>query len=522
MGNGYLLAHDLGTSGNKAVLFDAGGGLVASVFRPYPTLYPREGWVEQRPDDWWIAVCGATRSLLEISAVRSADVLCVSFSAQMMGCLLVGRDGSPLRNTMIWADSRAQRQEAGMIARAGMKRGYHITGHRLSASYSAAKLLWVRDEEPEVYQAASKMLQAKDYILYRMTGNLLTDYSDASGTNLLDIERKDWSDELLEAFALRRDLLPELHPSTDLAGTVTAQAARECGLLPGTPVVVGGGDGSCACVGAGVLRPGSAYNVIGTSSWISCATRAPYFDPEMRTFNWVHLDPALYTPCGTMQAAGLSYQWYKNSFYGEEEARAQREGRNVYELLDAGAEAASPGAGGVIFLPYLVGERSPHWNLNARGAFIGLNATTGKTHLARAVLEGVGMNLRIILETLDAAQRIDALTVIGGGAKGRTWLQILADIWQRPLSIPAHMEEATSLGAAICGGVGIGLYESFASCVDLNPMAGRILPNPDNREAYDMLFAVFQQSYGGLVPALDQLSGWRRYAEKKEGSQCLR
>lgn len=509
MTNGYLLAHDLGTSGNKATLYDTEGRLVDSAIYTYQTLYPHSRWVEQNPEDWWTAVCVTTRALLEKAAVKASDILCVSFSAQMMGCLLVDGQGVPLRPMITWADSRAWAEEAWMRAQAGAERAYRITGHRLGASYSAAKLLWVKANEPDVYRRADKMIHAKDYIIFRLTGRLVTDFSDASGTNLLDIEKKVWSDELVSAFGLRRDLLPELRPSADVAGRVTPAAARACGLAEGTPVVVGGGDGSCACVGAGVVAEGLAYNVIGTSSWISHAARRPHFDPEMRTFNWVHLDPALYTPCGTMQAAGLSYQWYKNTLCGDEAAQAEREGRGVYDLLDEAAAAARPGAGGVLYLPYLIGERAPLWNLNARGAFVGLHASTQKGDLSRAVLEGVGCNLRIILEVFASTQPLDNIIMIGGGAKGRTWLQILADIWQRTLRVPTYIEEATSLGAAICGGVGIGLFRDFKACEAFNPVVDEIRPNPARKALYDTLFSLFQQTYEQLIPVYDRLADAR-------------
>ena len=509
MEKGYMLAHDLGTSGNKTTLFDTSGQLVASSVYSYTSLYPYACWVEQNPEDWWNAICTTTRNLLEQAGIHASEVLCVAFSAQMMGCLLVDNKGNPLRNMITWADTRAQKQEAWMIGQVGMEHGYRITGHRLSASYSAAKLLWVKENEPDTYRKAYKMIHAKDYIIYRLTNNLLTDYSDASGTNLLDINKKDWSQELLDAFSIKPDLLPELHPSTDVAGKISTEAAKACGLAEGTPVVIGGGDGSCACVGAGVVEEGKAYNVIGTSSWISSAMRKPYFDPMMRTFNWVHLDTELYTPCGTMQAAGLSYQWYKNTLCQNEELQS-KSCNNVYELIDKSAQSAAPGANGVLFLPYLIGERSPLWNLNARGAFVGLNASTKKSDLSRAVLEGVGYNLRIILEAVTAQQPVDRIIMIGGGAKGRAWLQILSDIWQMPLAVPMYIEEATSMGAAICGGVGIGLYDSFQDCANFNKIKEEISPNPENGYLYNQLYPIFQQAYEGLIPAYEHLAQYNQ------------
>ncbi len=496
----YILAHDLGTSGNKATLYDEAGALCSSVLCEYPTYYPHDRFVEQDPLDWWRAVCDSTKGLMEKAGIGPEAILCVCFSAQMMGCLPVDGQGAPLRRMILWADTRAQAQERRMIARVGMERGYRITGHRLSASYSAAKLMWVRDHEPEVFSRTAKMLHAKEYIIHCLTGEFVTEYSDASGTNLMDIEKKQWSQEMLDALEIPRAMLPDLHRSCDIAGGVTREAAEATGLLAGTPVVIGGGDGSCACVGAGVARPGRAYNVMGSSSWISLASRQPLFDGQMRTFNWVHLDESLYTPCGTMQAAGFSYSWFRDALGQEEIQKAAQQGVSAYSLLDALAEASSPGAGGVVYLPYLLGERSPRWDHSARGAFIGMGVSTTKGDLARAVLEGVGYNLKIIRDILGREFPMEKLIMIGGGAKGRTWLRILADIWQTELTLPRYREEATSMGAAVCGGVGIGLYDNYAVVEKMNPDEEIITPDPANAAAYERAFARFDEAYEALKP----------------------
>ena len=505
----YILAHDLGTSGNKATLYREDGTLAASTLYEYPTYYPFPGAVEQNPGEWWRAVCESTKTLLEKAGISNREIAAVSFSAQMMGCLPVDREGNALRNMLIWADTRSGRQEAWMKEQIGEKRGYEITGHRISASYAAAKLLWIRDNEPEVYAKCSKMIHAKDYIIFRLTGNLVSDYSDASGTNLFDIRQKKWSDELTEAFGIPKELLPEVHPSTDIAGEITAGAAVQTGLLKGTPVVIGGGDGSCACVGAGVVREGKAYNVLGSSSWISTAGKSPIFDDEMRTFNWIHLDKDLYTPCGTMQAAGYSYSWYRNTLCGEERAEAAEMGVSAYDRINEGVMESRPGAGGVLYLPYLLGERSPRWNPDARGSLIGLSVTTTKGDISRAILEGVGYNLKIILDVLQKQSRIDELILIGGGAKGRVWLQILADIWQKRILVPAYLEEATSMGAAICAGVGIGLYPDFTVAERLNRTEYVIEPNGENRDTYELLYRIFNQSYDALTDVYSELAKYR-------------
>lgn len=492
----YIMAHDLGTSGNKATLYSLDGQLVASSVSGYATAYPGTGQVEQDAEAWWQAVCTSSRELMAASNVDPRQVLCVSFSGQMMGCLPVDRQGTPLRPAIIWADTRATAQEARMKQAVGPSAFYHITGHRPSASYTAAKWLWIREHEPEVARRTYKLLQAKDFIVQRMTGCFATDYSDASGTNMLDIRSKQWSDTLLCELDIAEALLPELHPSAWVAGALRPQPAAACGLLPGTPVVLGGGDGSCACVGAGVVAPGSAYHVLGSSSWISTASREPVFDSAMRTFNWVHLNPDLYTPCGTMQAAGCSYQWLHELLQAD------------YTAMNQEATSSSPGAGGVLFLPYLLGERSPRWDAEVRGAFLGLSQTTARGDMARAVMEGVAMNLKIILDVLTEHIAIDSLNVIGGGAVTPVWLQILADVWQRRLTLLSDPRQATSLGAAICGSIAIGALDSWETSLQWNRPQGAVLPSPQAEE-YQALFPAFENAYHCLRDVNHQLYQFR-------------
>ena len=508
----YILAHDLGTTGNKATLFSLDGELGASVLYEYPVSYPYDGWVEQDPEDFWKAVCLSGKQLLEKACITPADVAGVCFSGQMMGCLLVDSEGSPLRPIIIWADTRAARQAEEMEKKLGMEYVYRVTGHRISASYSAAKLLWVRDNESAVYKRAHKMLNAKDYIVYKLTGNFVTDYSDASSTNLFNLDKKDWDVQTINMLGIPRSLLPDPHPSSDRAGSISAEAARETGLLEGTPVIIGGGDGSCACVGAGVVSEGNAYNVLGSSSWISLASRKPVYDPQMRTFNWVHLDPDLYTPCGTMQAAGYSYNWYKNTLCREEMDKAQKNGENPYNLINAGVAASTPGANGLIYLPYLLGERSPRWDHDARGAFIGLSVSSRKDDISRAVLEGVAFNLKIILGILEqgVAGGINEIILIGGGAKGDVWLQILSDIWQKTLSVPVLREEATSLGAAVCGGIGVGAFKNYEVISRFNKIEKVITPNAVLADRYNALFSIFDKSYENLKTVYKELAEYRR------------
>jgi len=503
----YILAHDLGTTGDKASLYDREGTVLASSFFGYGTELPRVNWVEQNPEDWWQAVCVSTHQLLDSAKVPPAEIACVVFSGQMMGCVAVDRQARPLRNALIWADMRAVPEAQSIIDGVGMERAYRITGHRASSSYSGAKILWIRNHQPDIFRQTHKFLHAKDFIVARLTGNFVTDYSDASGMNLLDLQAGDWSDPILDAIGLDRAVLPELHASIDVVGEVTTQVAEDVGLAAGTPVVIGGGDGCCAATGAGVVREGSAYNYIGSSSWIALATKTPVLDPTMRTFTWAHLVPGMFSPCGTMQAAGGSYQWLRDNFCQPEKEAAAELGLSPYELMNLQAEQSPPGANGLLFLPYLLGERSPRWNPKARGGFIGLTMKHNRADMIRAGLEGITFNLRVILEAFQEQDtQVTAMRVIGGGARGRVWRQIMADIYGMPVLRPRLLEEATSLGAAIAGGVGVGIFADFTIAEKLTPIVDTTLPNAAHKPVYDRLYAVFNRAYAAFEPLFDELA----------------
>jgi len=502
----FILAHDLGTTGNKATLFDREGRLVARAFSGYDTVHPEPTWAEQDPRDWWRAVIEATRALLAESRIAAGDIAVIAFSGQMMGCLPVDAAGRPLRRCIIWADQRAVAQAARLAERVGEERVYRITGHRVSPTYSAPKMMWVRDNEPDVFAQTYKFLHVKDYIAYRMTGAFVTDCSDASGMSIYDLERGEWSDEILQALELDAGMLPEVHNSTDVVGELTKLAAEELGLRAGIPVVIGGGDGASAAVGAGAVKEGPAYNYIGSSSWVSFGAARPIYDPGRRIFNWAHMVPGMFAPCGTMQAAGGSYQWLRRQICWSETVEASETGDDAYEVMNRRAAESVPGARGLLFLPYLQGERSPHWNPRARGAYVGLQVTHTRADLIRATLEGISMNLRTILQSfLDAGACINEVILIGGGAKGALWRQILADVFGRPTLQPRLLEEATSLGAAIAGGVGVGLFRDFSVAERCIEIVDRHTPDPAAQAVYDRLYPVFLEAYRALVPVFDQL-----------------
>ena len=503
----YVVAHDLGTTGNKATLYDREGRLVGASFQAYDTEYAHTGWAEQNPQDWWDAVCQSTRHLLSETGVNRNDIACVTFSGQMMGAVPLDKDARPLRNAIIWADQRALDQERWIGERVSFEDVYQITGHRLSSSYSLAKILWIRDHQPEIYQATYKFVHAKDSIVARLTGNFVTDPSDASSMNLYDLNSGAWSSKILDAVELPVDILPEIRQSIDVVGEVRADVADKVGVAAGTPVVIGGGDGACAAAGAGVINEGSAYNYVGSSSWIAISTAKPIYDPEYRTFTFGHVIPDMFMPTGTMQAAGASYQWTRDQLSLFEKETAERLGISPYELINLEVAQVAPGADGLFFLPYLMGERSPRWNPHARGAFVGLTIRHTRAHMYRAVLEGVTMNLRVILDAFrDQGTRIEAMRLIGGGASGRIWNQIMADIYGMPVQRLTILEEATSMGAALVGGVGVGLYPGFSMIETMNDVAIAVLPDRKAQAAYKKMLPIFNQLYRALAPVYDEIA----------------
>lgn len=502
----YILAHDLGTTGNKATLYDADGHLVGSAFHAYATQYQHAGWAEQNPEDWWQAVCLSTRQLLAETGIRGADVAVLSFSGQMMGAVALDKHAHPLRPAIIWADTRATEQSKRLSEKLSPEQVYRITGHRLSSSYSVHKIAWIRQHQPDIYHATYKFMHAKDAMIARLTGRFVTEPSDASGMNCYHLEGGTWSGMILEAAGVDAEKLPDIVASTDVVGGVLASVAGELGLPVGVPVVAGGGDGACASVGAGSVREDVVYSYVGSSSWIATTSAKPIYDPDQRTFSFGHVVPNMFMPCGTMQTAGASYQWTRDQLGGLERQAADLLGVSSYTLMNTLAEGSAAGANGLLFLPYLLGERSPRWNPNARAAFIGMTMRHTRADMFRAVLEGVALNLKVIAEAfIRQGAQVDAVRAIGGGVSGRLWAQIMADVYGAPLHRLHILEEATSMGAAVVGGVGVGIYPDFSIAEAMNPIEETLMPNPEQRALYAKRLQAFEAAYSALEPIFEML-----------------
>lgn len=487
----YILAHDLGTSGNKATLFDANGRLVSSNVTPYQMNVFNSNWAEQDPLIWWDAVCQSSRKVLE--TIDKKKVASVAFSGQMMGCLCVDEKGKPLHNAMIYCDQRSTKQEAQFIETLGFDHIYQITGHRPSASYTLSKIMWIRENLQEIYAKTYKILQAKDYMNFLLTGNYYTDYNDASGTNAFDLKTFSWSLEILNAVGIPVSLFPQAVPSSTCIGSVHHRASVETGIPEGTPVIVGSGDGGCASLGAGSVSFGKPYCYMGSSSWVSIAAKNPLEDKEMRSFTWAHPVENLYQPCATMQTAGGAMTWFAQTFLGSTDGK-------MLDTMNRSSEKSSPGANGLFFLPYLLGERSPWWNPKARGAFIGIHMNTTFNDYCKAVFEGIAMNLGLCFSKMRDEIPDQQICFIGGGALNISLRQVLADVFGCEIIIPEFLTEATSMGAALLGGVGSGIYSDFSLIEKMNPTKSIIKPNMSNHALYQKNIQLFADAYRNLEP----------------------
>lgn len=496
----YILAHDLGTSGNKATLFRTDGSLMGSRTYGYDVFYDHPLWAEQDAGDWWQAVCASTKELLSASHVQGEEVKAVSFSGQMMGCLPVDRQGNPLRRSIIWADQRAQKQAAVLGEKMEDGRFYQINGHRNTASYGIQKAMWIKENQPEIYENTYKFLNAKDYIVFRLTGKFYTDCSDANSMDCFDLAKRQWSQEIVEASGVDMDKLPEIVESVYYVGNVTTEAAALTGLSTKTKVIMGAGDGVAANVGAGCVAPGKAYCCMGTSAWVAGTSEKPVLDENRRIVCWAHAVPGMYSPNGTMQYAGGSYKWMKETICHEEAKLAEEQGCSPYDIINEKIASCKPGADGVIFLPYLLGERAPRWNPDAKGVFFGLTATTSREQMLRSVMEGIVMNLGICFDILRQQTPIEEILLIGGAARSSQWRRGIADIFHTRVCVPEYLEESNSMGAALIAGVGSGIYKDFQAIDQFIQIRETICPDEENVKTYGTVQKRFEEVYQALLP----------------------
>jgi len=455
-----LLGIDVGTSGAKAILIDSRGVVQAAHTTPHELLAPKPQWSEQHPADWWLGCAASIRQALAASGAAARDIAAVGLTGQMHGLVLLDARGEILRPAILWNDQRTAAQCDAIHDRVGFDRVLRITGKPVLTGFTAPKMLWVRENEPDVFARAEMMLLPKDYVRYRMSDAFATDVADASGTSVFDVGARAWSAELLEALELKRERLPEVYESPDMCARVSAEGAKATGLLEGTPIVAGAGDQAAEAVGCGIVDEGAVSVTIGTSGVVFASTPSMRVDPKGRLHAYCHAAPGLWHVMGVMLSAGGCMQWYRDALCASEKARAEREGIDAYDLLTREAAEIEPGSEGLIFLPYLTGERTPHADPHARGVFFGLTRRHTKAHLTRALMEGVTFGLRDLFDlTRELGVPVRSTRISGGGARSALWRQMLADILRTDVTT-VNVTQGAAYGAALLAGVGARIFPS--------------------------------------------------------------
>ena len=505
MSGPYVLGCDVGSQGTNVALYAADGTLVSSSYQPYDLSFPNPGWAEQDPDLWISATqAGISAVLTELPEGPSA-VKGLSFGSQLDGMVVCDAAGNALRPSLIWMDRRAEEQAAALAKVMDEAEFYRRVGANLDSSHAVFKALWVRDNEPEVFAKAAHLMPPGSYVLWKASGVLAVDYSNASSLALLDPRTRAWSDEVLDATGIDRAMLPELGPGTRAVAAVTAAFAEETGLSPDTVVAIGCGDEMAATLGAGVFAPGEVCDVVGTAEPVCAASAEPREDPTMLVECHPHADPDAWLLENPGFVSGGNLRWWRDQFAPIERG-AEAEGLgDAYDLLSLEAERIPPGAEGVVFLPAMQGAMAPEWNGAARGVFYGLTLAHTRAHMTRAVLEGSAFGLRDILEAMTGAGLdVRRLTIVGGGAKGPLWRQIKSDVTGLPVRVPESVE-TTATGAAILAAVGAGVHSTVADAVDAfvayRPEEHQ--PDPERREAYDEAYRLYRDVYFALKPVFD-------------------
>jgi len=496
----YLLGIDIGTSGTKTLLVDERGRIRASATVEYPAYAPRPAWSEQDPEDWWQATRASVRQVLRAAKVRPVEVAGIGLSGQMHGSVFLDRRGRVLRRAILWNDQRTG-AECDEITRAagGRRRLLGMVSNPALTGFTAPKILWVRRHEPRVYERTAQILLPKDYVRYRLTGEFATEVSDASGTLLLDVKRRRWSKELLGLLHIDPALLPTVYESPEVTGVLTKEAARACGLVPGIPVVGGGGDQAAGAVGNGLVRRGVISATLGTSGVVFAHADCVETDPEGRVHTFCHAVPGKWHVMGVVLAAGGSLQWFRNTLCQDLVAAARKKKVDPYELITAEAAGVAPGSDGLYFLPYLTGERTPHADPHARAAWIGLSNMHTRAHMARAVMEGATYAMRDSLEIIQGmGVPVTEIRVSGGGARSRFWRGLQADIYRQAVWTVSSAE-GPAYGVALLAGVGTGIWKSVPeACRATIRTLDRTVPTRKNVARYQTLYPMYGRLYRSL------------------------
>ncbi|MFW6022548.1 MAG: xylulokinase [Bacillota bacterium] len=494
----YLLGLDIGTSGVKGLLLSVEGDIKITRTENYPLSTPQSGWAEQNPEDWWEATQECIKSIIADSGVKASEISGISFSGQMHSSVFLDENMEVIRPAILWSDTRTTKQCEEIYDKSGgLENLIEYVSNPALEGFTAPKILWLRENEPENFSKVKMVLLPKDYIRYKLTGEIHMDVSDGAGTLMMDVEEKEWSEELLDKLELSSDILPPLVDSITITGKITGDVADQTGLEKGTPVVAGGADNSCGAIGSGIIKEGRVMVSIGTSGVVVAFSRKPAADSKGRLHLFNHSRPDSWYMMGVMLSAGMSFSWMKESLF---------DGKLDYDKLNELAEEVEAGSEGLIFLPYLYGERTPHADANARGVFFGISGKHQQKHFVRSVMEGVAYGLKDSLELIkEQGVKIDQIRAIGGGAKSAVWQQILADIFGQDISL-LNVEEGPAFGAALIAGVGVGQYDSFEEAEEgIIKVVKTISPDKENMKKYNDYYPVFKNIYSSLKNDFEKL-----------------
>jgi len=503
----YAIGVDIGTSGTKSVLFDQKGTVISSATVEYPLYQPQNGYAEQKPEDWYNAAVSTIKTIVSESGVDSADIVGIGLSGQMHGLVMLDENNNVIRPSIIWCDQRTAKECKEITEKVGAERLVEITANPALTGFTASKILWVRNNEPENYAKCRHILLPKDYVRFMLTGVYATEVSDASGMQLLDVPNRCWSDEVLEKLDIDKALLAKVYESPEVTGTITEKAAQLTGLKAGTIVVGGAGDNAAAAVGTGVVADGKAFTTIGTSGVVFAHTSDISIDAKGRVHTFCCAIPGCWHVMGVTQGAGLSLKWFRDNFCMEEKETARLMEVNEYYLMDKEAETVRIGADRLLYLPYLMGERTPHLDPNARGMFFGLSAMHTKKHLLRAVMEGVAYSLRDCQEIFrDMGIDIADMMACGGGGTSPLWRQMLADLYNCPVKTVSS-KEGPARGVAILAFVGAGVYKPVPeACAEIIKTDKVQNPINENVPEYEKFYRLYTEVYPAVKEQYNKLA----------------
>ncbi len=490
-----LLGIDVGTGGTRAVLLDSHGRVVSAATAEHAAMSsPRIGWAEQSPDDWWRAACVAIKACLAKSSTAAQEVGGIGLTGQMHGLVILDEKDQVLRPALIWCDQRTDEECKKITRQVGAERLIELTANPALTGFTLPKIWWVQKHEPEIWKRVRSLMLPKDYVRFRMTGARAIDVADASGTLMFDVVNRRWSKPMLEISRLDEAVLPRVFESQEISGYVSEEGSRATGLRAGIPVVAGAGDQAAGATGMGIVRPGAVSATIGTSGVVFAATSKPVLEPKGRIHTFCHALPGRWHVMGVTQGAGLSLRWFRDQF-----GAGKDDGRDPYERLTEEAGKTPAGADGLLWTPYLMGERTPHLDPNARGALVGITAQHTRGHVIRAILEGVAFSLRDTLTLFkEIGVPIESIRLSGGGARSALWQQIQADIYGMPVDL-VEADEGAAYGAGLLAGVGTGVWPSVESaCDEAVRVAKRVQPDPKNVALMNAQYAEYRKVYPAL------------------------